>query len=179
MCIRFKHILAFEVAPNQIFSAIKEKFAARLAINVLRHDSECKAMAKLGDLLRATVYSVCLPGWLNMRVTSEQHVPRIICMSRRQELLLLSPRNICVSLAINFVVRYKVSEVAKRRDTEGTSMSRVTCVLVQQGFNLDESLVVWKAWIAHVPPTFKQSWRDFHTYHQCVAMTITFFRNSQ
>ncbi len=45
-------------------------------------------------------------------------------------MFLLSPRNICVSLATNFVARYKVSEVAKLGDTEGTSMSRVTCLIV-------------------------------------------------
>ncbi len=34
-----------------------------------------KAVAKLRGMSRATLYSVCLPGWLNIRVTSEQHVP--------------------------------------------------------------------------------------------------------
>ncbi len=78
-------------------------------------------MAKLGNLSRATLYSACLPGLLNMRVTSEQHVPRVIIrMSQRQEMFLLSPRNTYVSLATNFVARYKVSEVAKLGDTEGT-----------------------------------------------------------
>ncbi len=90
-------------------------------------------MAKLGDLSRATLNSACLPGWLNMRVTSEQHVPRVICMSRKQEMLLLSPRNICMYLATNFVARYKVSVVANLEDTEGTSMSRATCLLVLPG----------------------------------------------
>ncbi len=33
--------------------------------------------------------------------------------------VLLSPGNICVSFATNFVARYKVSEVAKLGDTEG------------------------------------------------------------
>ncbi len=75
-------------------------------------------MAKLEELSRAS--------WLNMRVTSEQHVPQLIFMSRRQEMFLLYPRNICVSLATNFVARYKVSEVAKLGDTEGTSV----CILV-------------------------------------------------
>ncbi len=89
-----------------------------------------KAMAKLGELSRATLYSTCLLGWLNMKVTSKQHVPRVICMSWRQEMSLLSPRNVCVSLAINFVRCYKVSEGAKLRDAEGTSMSHATCLLV-------------------------------------------------
>ncbi len=79
-----------------------------------------QAIAKQGDLSRATLFSVCLPRWLNMRVTSEQHVPRFICMSWRQEMFLLSPRNISVSLAMNIFTRY--SEVAKLGDTEGTSM---------------------------------------------------------
>ncbi len=91
---------------------------------------ECKAMAKTGDMSRATLYSACLPGWLNMRVTSEKHLPQVICMSQRQKMFLLSPRSICVSLATNFVARYKVPEVAKLGDTEGTSMSRTICLLV-------------------------------------------------
>ncbi len=37
-------------------------------------------------------------------------------------MFLLSPSNICVSLATNFIARYKVSEVAKLGDTEGTSV---------------------------------------------------------
>ncbi len=45
----------------------------------------------------------------NIRVTSQQHVPCVVCKWRRQEMFLLSPRNIFVSLATNFVVRYKVS----------------------------------------------------------------------
>ncbi len=40
------------------------------------------------------------------------------------------PRDICVSLDTNLVARYKVSEVGKLEDTEGTSMSRATCLLV-------------------------------------------------
>ncbi len=52
---------------------------------------------------------------LNMGVMCKQYVSRIICMSRKQELFLLSPRNISVYLA--FIARYKVSEVAKLGDT--------------------------------------------------------------
>ncbi len=58
-------------------------------------------MAKLVDMWRAALYSPCLQGWLNMRVTSEQHVSRAICMSQRQEMFLLFPSNFCVSLATN------------------------------------------------------------------------------
>ncbi len=36
-----------------------------------------KLMAKLGDMSRVTLYSACLQGWLNMRVTSEQHVLQV------------------------------------------------------------------------------------------------------
>ncbi len=41
-----------------------------------------------------------------------------IRVSRRQEMFLLSPRNICVSLATNFVA-LKVSEVAKQDTLRG------------------------------------------------------------
>ncbi len=40
--------------------------------------------------------------------------------SRGQEMFLLSPRNIFVSLATDFVMRYKVSDVAKLGDMKGT-----------------------------------------------------------
>ncbi len=73
-------------------------------------------MAKLEDMLRATLHSACLPGWLNMQVTSEQHIPK----SKRQKVFLLSTRNIWDSLAINFAVRYKVFQLAKLGDIEGT-----------------------------------------------------------
>ncbi len=36
-----------------------------------------KAVAKLEDMLHATLYSACPLGWVNMRVTREQHVPRV------------------------------------------------------------------------------------------------------
>ncbi len=36
---------------------------------------EAQPVAKLGDLSYATLHLACLPGWLDMRVTSEQHVP--------------------------------------------------------------------------------------------------------
>ncbi len=110
-----------DVSPNQ---ASREE-------DILSYWS--KYMAKLGDLSHATLFGVakCLPGWLNMRVTSEreQHVARVICMSQRQEMLPLSPRNICVSLAINFVALFKASEVAKLGDTDVTSMSPARCLL--------------------------------------------------
>ncbi len=44
--------------------------------------------------------------------------------SRNQEMFLLSPRNISVFVATNFVTHYKVSEVAKLRDIEGTCHAR-------------------------------------------------------
>ncbi len=44
--------------------------------------------------------------------------------SRRQELFLLSPRNICVSLAINIDARFKVFELAKLGDIEGNYLAR-------------------------------------------------------
>ncbi len=49
---------------------------------------------------------------INMRVTSEQHSalppPRVVETNAS-----VVSRNVCVSLATNFVSRYKVSEVAK------------------------------------------------------------------
>ncbi len=57
-----------------------------------------------------TLYSACLPVWLNMRVTSEKHVPQV---AKTRNAL----RNILVSLATSFVARYKVSHVAKLGDT--------------------------------------------------------------
>ncbi len=61
-------------------------------------NGHCYGLAKLGDLSRVTLYSAWLPGWLNMRVTSQQHVPWVICMPWRQEMFLFSQRNICCLL---------------------------------------------------------------------------------
>ncbi len=36
-----------------------------------------KSVAKLGDMSHSTYYAAFLPGWLNVRVTSDQHVPRV------------------------------------------------------------------------------------------------------
>ncbi len=41
-------------------------------------------------------------------------------MAKLDEKFMLSPRNICVSLTANFVMPYKVSEVANLEDIEGT-----------------------------------------------------------
>ncbi len=86
--------------------------------------------------------SVYLPGWLNMHVTSEQHVPEL----QRQGMFLLSPRFICVSLATNLVRATKLPrwlnwETLRRRHrlslaclaTLGdmpNTVSRTTCLLV-------------------------------------------------
>ncbi len=72
-------------------------------------------MANLGDMPRVTLYSACLSGWLNIRVTSEQHVPQV---PETRNVSIVS-QNVCVSRS-NFVARYKVSEVAKLGDIEGT-----------------------------------------------------------
>ncbi len=42
-----------------------------------RINNHCLAVAELGGLLRAILYSACLPGWLTMRVSSKQYVPRL------------------------------------------------------------------------------------------------------
>ncbi len=77
------------------------------------------------DISRPTLYSTCLPGWPNMRVTGNKHVPEL----GRPDMFLLSPRNICVSLAKNFVAPYTVSEVAKLGGIEGAcvKMSLARC----------------------------------------------------
>ncbi len=67
-------------------------------------------MAKLGEVSHATLFSACI-----RRVTSEQHVPRV---AETRNVSVVSQKHL-VSLAANFVTRYKVSEVAKLEDVEG------------------------------------------------------------
>ncbi len=134
-------------------------------------------------LSRATLNSACLPGWLNMRVTSGQHVPRVICMSRRQEMFLLSPRNFCMSLPAIFVARYKVSEVAKLGDTEGTSMpchvamffmraltvAWQFCCFTMRGEHLRIWWYVWRLWISFVGDKRR---RNVHWMPECCITWI-------
>ncbi len=54
-------------------------------------------MPKLGDMSSATLYSASLPGWLNMRVASEQHVPRV---KETRNVSVASVKHLCLSLQI-------------------------------------------------------------------------------
>ncbi len=64
-----------------------------------------------------------------MRVTSEHHVPRV---RETRNVSVVSQKH-CISLSSNFVTGCKVFELAKLGDTEGTSMSRTTCLLLKPG----------------------------------------------
>ncbi len=56
--------------------------------------------------------------------------PSHLLAAETRNVSVVSQKNLRVSLAANFVARYKVSEVAKLGDSEGSSMLRVTCLLV-------------------------------------------------
>ncbi len=47
-------------------SSTLEIAARHMLLFYLFQISDSKAVAKLGDFSRATLYSACLPGWLNM-----------------------------------------------------------------------------------------------------------------
>ncbi len=64
----------------------------------------------------AKLYLACLPGWLNMRMTSPP--------SREDKQCFFFLTETFAFLATNFVARYKVSEVAKLGDIEGTWHTR-------------------------------------------------------
>ncbi len=53
-------------------------------------------MAKLtiGNMPRAALYSTCLPGWLNMRLTSKQNVPRV---TETRKVSVVSQKNVRIS----------------------------------------------------------------------------------
>ncbi len=78
-------------------------------------------MAKLGDMSRATLYLACLPGGAKHASDRPATCPP---SHGDKKCFLLSPRTISVSLAATFVARYKVSEVAKLGDIEGTCHER-------------------------------------------------------
>ncbi len=72
--------------------------------------------------MRSTVFGV------SPRVAKHASDKRATCPPShvhvlRQEMFLLRARNLCVSLATNFVARYTVSEVAQVGDTEGKSIN--------------------------------------------------------
>ncbi len=56
-----------------------------------------QAMAKLGDLSRVTLYSACLLGWLNMRMTSEQHASSHLHVVDTRNVSVVSQKHLCVS----------------------------------------------------------------------------------
>ncbi len=57
--------------PSKICESAKNSGKIMNLRNRLKRQT--KAEAKLGDMSRAKLYPKCLPGWLNMRATSEQH----------------------------------------------------------------------------------------------------------
>ncbi len=61
------------------------------------------------------LYSVCVPGWLNTLVTSEQHDLRF---SETSNVSVVSQKRLRVS-RYKFVARYKVSKVVYLGDIEG------------------------------------------------------------